>query len=173
VGTFSYWPNLDGLLFFLSHIFPLIQQEIRDVRLFIVGLNPPRHVLQLNDDRTIFVKANVPSIEHYYRQATVSVVPLRAGGGTRIKILEAFALGRPVVSTSLGSEGLDVINGKHLLIADDPHAFAKSCIDLLRTPRLCQDLIVNARELVKQNYTWDSVQSRVEHLARELLDGQT
>jgi len=169
VGTRSYWPNVDGLLYFLRQIFPLIRLEVPHARLLIVGKDPPPDIAALHDGKTVCVEGNVPSVEKYYRQATVSIVPLRVGGGTRLKILEAFAVGRPVISTGVGSEGLDVVNGEHLLVGDDPVSFARSCITLLNDPSLRSSLVARGRDLVEQRYTWESVEGRVERMAHDLL----
>ncbi len=170
LGTYGHWPNVDGLRLFLREILPIIQKEVPSLRVWIVGKDVPPEVAALHDGRTIFVAADVPSVEEYYRQATISVVPLRIGAGTRLRIPEAFALGRPVVTTSVGCEGLRVVNREHLLVADDPHAFAQSCIELLSNRQLRQHLVANARKLVQKHYTWDAVRNRVENLARGLLE---
>ena len=170
LGTLSYPPNRDGLFFFLNEIFPRIRKEVAGARLLIVGKSPPAEIAGLHDGKTIWVEGNVPSVETYYRQSTVSIVPLRMGGGTRLKILEAFAMGRPVVSTSVGCEGLRVANGEQLLISDDPIAFAASCVDLLKNPLLREGLVLRARKLVERDYTWKAVQALVENRSRELLE---
>jgi len=170
IGTLSYAPNLDGLLFFVKEIFPLIQKRVAGCRLMIVGRNPPPALSRLNDGRAILVEENVPSVEKYYRQSTVSVVPLRSGGGTRLKILESFALGRPVVSTSIGCEGLRVENGKQLLVSDDPAGFATACVDLLQNPGRRETLVAQARSLVEQHYRWESIQTLVQNLCGEFFE---
>jgi len=170
LGMLSYWPNVDGLRFFLGRIFPLVRREVPGARLLVVGKNPPPEVLGLHDGTSIFVEANVPDVEKYYRQATVSVVPLRVGGGTRVKILEAFAMGRPVVSTSLGCEGLNVVDGRHLRIADGAALFAAACTELLRNPSLRQRLATNARQLVEERYAWSSIEQRFQATIAALLE---
>jgi glycosyltransferase involved in cell wall biosynthesis len=170
LATFGHWPNVDGLRFFVDKVFPLIRQEIAGARLVVVGRDTPREVHALHDGRTIWVEGTVPSVEQYYREATVAIVPLRIGAGTRLRILEAFGLGRPVVSTSVGCEGLKAVDGEHLLIGDDPRVFANACIDLLKDSQLRERLVRSARELVERHYTWDSIHQRVHEVARELLE---
>jgi glycosyltransferase involved in cell wall biosynthesis len=169
LGTYGHWPNVDGLLFFFREVLPRIQAEIAEVRVLVVGKDMPPEISQLHDGVRVLVSADVPSIEPFYREATASVVPLRIGGGTRLKILEAFALGRPVVSTSVGCEGLEVVAGEHLLVADDPAALARSCIELLRNPALRTRLARQARALVVQRYSWESIRQRAAAMANELL----
>jgi glycosyltransferase involved in cell wall biosynthesis len=160
-----------GLRFFVAKVFPLIQEELNGARLLVVGRDTPREVQALHDGQAIFVERTVPSVEEYYQRATVAVVPLRIGAGTRLRILEAFALGRPVVSTTIGCEGLEVVDGRDLLVADEPRALADACIDLLRDPGLRERLVRAGRELVKRHYTWESVHRQVHAVARAVLGG--
>lgn len=169
VGNFAYPPNVDGLLFLVKDILPLIRRDIPDIRLLVVGRRAPDNIPEVQADPSIRVVADPPTLEPYYREATISVVSLRIGGGTRLRILEAFALGRPVVSTSVGCEGIDAADGEHLLVADTPQGMARQCVALLRDPALRQRLTVKARALVEQKYTWDSIQNRVGNAAVELL----
>jgi glycosyltransferase involved in cell wall biosynthesis len=170
LGTYGHWPNVDGLRYFVEQIFPRIRQEIDGARLMVVGRDAPQEILALHDGDSIWVEGTVPSVEEYYQQATIAIVPLRIGSGTRLKILEAFALGRPVVSTSMGCEGLEALDGEHLLVGDDPVAFARACIDLLRDPKLRDRLVHGARKLVESKYTWNSIHQRMQTVARELLE---
>jgi glycosyltransferase involved in cell wall biosynthesis len=169
VGGLAYRPNVDGLLFFVREVLPLIRREVRGVRLLVVGSGVPDEVQRLHDGDRICVYASVPTVEPYYRQATAAVVSVRIGGGTRLRILEAFALGRAVVSTSVGSEGLEAVDGEHLLLADDPHRFAASCVALLREPALRRRLVARSRQLVEQKYAWGPIEDRVKAVATELL----
>ena len=123
IGNMGYSPCVDAMLYFCREIFPLIRQAVSGVELWIVGKEPLPEVLRLNSDG-VHVTGQVEDVIPYYKQSAVCVVPLRSGGGTRLKILEAMALGRPVVSTTIGCEGLEVVDGQHLLIADKPANFA-------------------------------------------------
>jgi glycosyltransferase involved in cell wall biosynthesis len=169
LGTYGHWPNVDGLLFFLREIVPLVRAEVRELRVLVVGNDVPPDVARLHDGHGVIVSADVPSVEPYYRQATASVVPLRVAGGTRLKILEAFALGRPVVSTSVGCEGLEVADRQHLLIADEPAAFARSCVELLRDPGFRAQIATQGRALAERQYSWESIRHRAAQLATDLL----
>jgi len=105
-----------------------------------------------------------------YHKSAICVVPLRAGGGTRLKILEAMALGRPIVSTSIGCEGLDVVDGKHLLIADSPEEFAEKTALLLQNRTLYQRIVANARQLVVDHYDWDMLAERLLQVYAEITE---
>jgi sugar transferase (PEP-CTERM/EpsH1 system associated) len=162
IGNMSYAPCVDGAIWFCSQILPHIRRKLSEVEAWVVGISPPPEVVRLSGDG-VHVTGRVEDVVPYYRQSTVSVVPLRAGGGTRLKILEAMALGRPVVSTSIGCEGLDVVDGKHLLIADDPERFAEKTVRLLTDRALYQRIVAEARQLVVTRYDWDVI-------AGQLLD---
>jgi glycosyltransferase involved in cell wall biosynthesis len=156
VGKMSYSPNVDGAIFFCQEIFPLIKQRVPDAKLLIVGREPVSAVRALASD-DVTVTGYVESIIPYYQQARVSVVPLRAGGGTRLKIPESMALGRPVVSTTLGCEGLAVTHGENILIADAPADFAAQTVRLLNDEELRRRLIANGRQLVETTYDWQVI----------------
>jgi sugar transferase (PEP-CTERM/EpsH1 system associated) len=159
IGNMGYWPGIDAALYFSHNIFPRIREVIPDAALWIVGSNPAPDVMALDGAR-IHVTGRVESVIPYYEQSSVCVVPLRAGTGTRLKILEAMALGRPVVSTRVGCEGLDVTHGEHLLIADDPDDFAQHVIRLLQDDALYNRVTANAREHVMARYDWDVIVKR-------------
>lgn len=156
IGTMCYAPNVDGAIFFCKEIFPLIKQQVPDAKLLIVGSLPVDAVWALASDDVI-VTGYVESVIPYYQQSLVSVIPLRAGGGTRLKILESMALGRPVVSTTLGCEGLAVTHGENILIADTPADFAAQTIRLMNDEELKRRLILNGRRLVETTYDWEVI----------------
>jgi glycosyltransferase involved in cell wall biosynthesis len=160
IGSMSYPPCIDAALYFCNEILPLIRRAVPGVSCHIVGRDPPSEVRRLTGPGLV-VTGRVPDVVPCYRESTVCVVPLRAGGGTRLKILEAMALGRPVVSTTIGCEGLDVVHGEHLLIADTPEAFATSTVRLVTQPALARSLCANARQLVEARYSWDPIANRL------------
>jgi glycosyltransferase involved in cell wall biosynthesis len=149
----DYPPNAEAVEIFCRDILPRIAAVLPSTRLYIVGKNPPAAVRALASPR-VEVTGYVEDIIPFWRKASVLVVPLRMGGGTRIKILEAMALGRPVVSTTKGCEGLEVNHGTHLLIADDPDAFAHSVVRLCRDPVLYANVARAARALVERKYSF-------------------
>jgi sugar transferase (PEP-CTERM/EpsH1 system associated) len=169
VGSMENEPNADAAKYFCNQIFPYIKENIPECTLTIVGKNPPVEILQLDVDPRITVKANVIDVKPYYKKNLVSVVPLRSGGGTRLKILESMALGTPVVSTSIGCEGLEAKNGRHILIADDVQDFANKTCTLMTSPALWRDISQSGRELVEEKYDWAGITKRLESIYEEVL----
>jgi len=153
VGLMSYPPNEEAAVYFCEQIFPRIRAARPDARVTIVGRRPTARVERLGRLPGVTVAGMVPSIGHCYEEAGVAVVPLLNGSGTRIKILEAMAHRTPVVSTTIGCEGLDVAHGAHLLIADEPAAFAERCLALVEDPAMGSGLIERAYELVNERYS--------------------
>ena len=166
----GYPPNIDAALYFSKEIFPLIQQKNNPTELWVVGRDPSPEVLALANDN-IHVTGRVEKVLPYYQKTSICVVSLRAGGGTRLKILEAMALGRPVVSTTIGCEGLEVVDEKNILIADTPAEFAEKTSRLLRDKELYQHLATNGRKLVETHYSWDPIADRLMKLYEEMIAG--
>ena len=160
VGTMNYRPNEDAALYFATAIFPQIRAALnKEVEFYIVGRYPHDRVKALNTPGVITVTGGVDDVEPYYRDADLVVVPIRFGGGTRIKILEALAYARPVISTPLGAEGLDLSNGKEIIIADDETSLARHCVELLQSPERMRALAIAGRLKVEKRYSYDAVQS--------------
>jgi len=174
VGTFTFLPNEDAILHFYSHILPLIRQNCSiPIRLRIVGAYPKPCITDLAaNDPSVEVFANVPDLEPYYAEADLAVVPLRAGSGTRIKILEAFSFHRPVVSTSIGCEGLGVTDGRQLLIADQPEAFANACRRLIQDRELRTQIAECANAWVLANHSIANMQAVLHSVYQPLLESQ-
>ena len=163
-GMMSYLPNQDAIFFFVEKIFPRIREAIPNAHLTVVGRNTPEKVIRLGKRPGITIAGYMPLMEPYYDQAAVVVVPLLNGGGTRIKILEAFSYERPVVSTSIGAEGLDVANGENILIADDPREFAGRCVELLVDPLKRKAIALSAYKLVKEKYDIPAFHKRMDEV---------
>jgi polysaccharide biosynthesis protein PslH len=158
VATMFWPPNVDGVCWFGREVYPHIQRQQPDAPFYIVGAKPARAVRELAArQQGVIVTGYVPDLTPYQRQTAAFVVPLRSGSGMRVKILEAFARGLPVVSTTIGYEGIDALPDEHLLVADEPLAFADAVLALLRDRRLGQRLAASARELVEQRYDWRAV----------------
>ncbi len=168
IGNFEHSPNVEGMAFFLARVFPLIRASAPEVRLLVVGPDPHRLVQGMAQDPSVIVTGLVEDTRPYMEKCSVFVAPILAGSGTRLKILEAMSSGIPVVSTTIGAEGLETTAGTHLLIADDPVGFAKRVVTLLRQPDLRQRLRAKARSLVEERYDWEIVGGRLERLYGEL-----
>lgn len=157
-GSMDWLPNEDAIVYFCEEIFPIIRQKALEVRLLVVGRQPTQRLQALAASHPeIRVTGTVPDIRPYVRDASVYVVPLRIGGGTRIKIFEAMAMGKAVVSTSLGAEGLPVTNGQDIILADAPEVFAAAVLRLLANPEEQERIGKAARQLVERQYSWSAV----------------
>lgn len=166
-GSMDWLPNEDAVVFFCREILPLIRAEEPDVTLSIVGRAPTPAVRRLAADAGILVTGRVDDVRPYVRDAAVYVVPLRIGGGTRLKIFEAMAMAKAVVSTAVGAEGLPVTPGEHLLLAEEPRAFARAVVRLMRDLERRRSIEQAARALVVERYDWSAVAT---HLERALID---
>jgi glycosyltransferase involved in cell wall biosynthesis len=157
VGALGYFPNADGIIFFCRDILPEIGQRIgRTPTLRVISHAFPRQLLQLNIPGVSMV-SGVAALGPHYASARIAIAPLRAGSGTRLKILEAFSYRTPVVSTRLGAEGIDAIDGRHLLIRDQPKEFAAACQRLLEQPELGRAIADEAFRLVQSAYSFAAI----------------
>ncbi len=168
-GTMDFRPNVDAVLWFAQRVLPRIQAEVPDVRFVVVGQRPHRRLDPLRDDPAVTLTGWVEKVQPHIARATVYVAPLRVGGGTRLKLLEAMAMERPVVATRLGAEGYPVSDGQELLLADTPVEFAEAVVSLLGAPDRRAALGRRARLFVEQRYDWGVIVPQVEHVYAELL----
>lgn len=166
-GTLDYVPNVDAAQWFTRAVLPLLQQSVPNVQLRLVGTPSPA-VKRLHDPPAVTVVGRVGAMEDELAKADLSVVPLRYGGGTRLKILEAFAHRLPVVSTTAGAEGLDVEAGTHLLVADDAEAFAQACWRALTDSALRRSMVDAAEQRYLERYEGAVARDLVRRLAREV-----
>ena len=157
VGGMGWFPNRDAIEYFLNDIWPRLVKRGLNLKLLLIGSKPPAVLKKTVRQERIEATGYVPDVRPYLYTSDVYVVPIRVGGGTRIKILDAFAAGIPVVSTSIGCEGLRVQDGRHLMIRDDPEDFAEAVIHLAENVELRQALASNARKLVEEQYSWRKV----------------
>jgi glycosyltransferase involved in cell wall biosynthesis len=157
-GSMDWMPNEDGILWFVDEILPRIHERRPEATLTVVGRNPPPRIAALaGRDPRLRVTGTVPDVRPYLERASVFVVPLRVGGGTRLKVYEALAMERALVSTTIGAEGLPVTDGRHLLLADEPAAFARAVLGLLDDPARCRVLGADGAAFVRQHFGWDRV----------------
>jgi glycosyltransferase involved in cell wall biosynthesis len=173
MGTLHYPPNADGVRWFAKDVFPLVRQRVPQATLTIVGKNPPPDFLQLQEQHPgeITVTGYVPDLTPYMEKAAIMVVAVRAGGGMRVRILEAFARGMPVVTTTVGLEGIDARPGEEVLVADSPADFADAVTRLLRDQDLQAELGVKGRYLAEQRYDWQVVLGKMEEIYLEIASG--
>lgn len=163
-GTMDFRPNVDAVLWFAEKVLPRLQKEMRDVHFLVVGQRPHRRLEGLRSNPAVTLTGWVEDTRPYIARATVYVAPLRIGGGTRLKLLEAMAMGKPVVATTLGAEGYPFTHRRELLLADTPADFASAVIRLLRSPELRLELGQAAREFVERHYDWRSIVPLVEQV---------
>ena len=156
LGTLHYPPNADGIRWFSSEVFPLVQAQAPEATLTIVGKNPPSDIQSLaaNSDGAINVTGYSPDLTPYLEAAAVMVVPVRAGGGMRVRILEGFARGMPMVTTTLGLEGIEAAPNQDILVADTPTQFALQVVRLLENEQLRESLSRSGRRLAERKYDW-------------------
>jgi polysaccharide biosynthesis protein PslH len=167
-GSMDWMPNEDGVAYFVEKILPLIRLEIPEAAFWAVGRRPPRRLQALASD-SVVVTGAVEDIRPYLAKAALCVVPLRSGSGTRIKIFEAMAMGKAVVSTSMGAEGLPVRHGENIILADDPADFARQVVDLLHDPPRRRQLGHAARQLVEESYGWPAVAAYFDNIMQAAL----
>jgi len=174
---FSGWlgtrANDDGVRFLVNEIWPLILRRYPEMRLLIVGGGASGDLKQaLQGVRQVEVSGQVPDVRPYFKQASIALVPLRIGSGTRLKILEAMSQGSPVVSTRKGAEGIEVLDGDNILLADDPEKFAQAVSRLLADRALFDRMRATARKFVEERYDWDVVGEAANRSIRELVGGK-
>ena len=170
MATMMWPPNVDGVMWFANEIWPLVQPSAPDSRFFVVGQRPVAEVRALPaQNPTIQVTGYVPETTPYIAQAACLVVPLRSGGGMRVKILEALARGIPIVSTTIGYEGIDLIPGEHLLVADTPAAFAAAVTKLIDNPAFGAQLAAAGRRRVEERYDWRAVCPAMDQVYQQIV----
>lgn len=171
VGSLDWLPNIDGLEWFSGEIWPRIKADVPNARFRVVGRRPSSELKEtLNSLKGVEVFPDVPDIRPYLGEAAVVVVPLRVGSGTRLKIYEALAADRAVVSTTVGAEGLPLRHGEHILLADTPDEFARSVIHLLGNAARRRDLASSGSRYVRENFGWDKVSEKFVDLCRRAVD---
>jgi glycosyltransferase involved in cell wall biosynthesis len=168
-GAINYYPNQDGILFFLQEVWPRIEKTHPRARLKIVGHKPPPAILAARGPR-VEITGFVEDLRPHLSAAAALIVPLRIGSGTRLKIVEGMAMAKACVSTTLGAEGLDVAHERELLIADDAAGFAAQVGRLLDDPQLASRLGAAARSLVQGRYGWEAAAVELERFYQRLVE---
>ena len=170
-GSMDWLPNEDGMQYFVRDILPRIRQVEPDATLSIIGRAPTPSVKRLADEPGIEVTGRVDDVRPHIAAGAVYIVPLRIGGGTRLKIFEAMGMGKAVVSTTVGAEGLPVTPGQNILIADEPARFAQSVVHMIRDVDARRRIEADARRMVVQQYDWSAVAQDFEEALRRVVSG--
>jgi polysaccharide biosynthesis protein PslH len=157
-GRLDQYSNRDAIRYFTTEVWPRVRQRFPDATLDILGANPAEDLVELaRQDRTISVHGFVPDVRPFFEQAALAVCPIRDGGGTRVKILDNLSMGKPIVSTTIGIEGIDVTPGRDLLIADSPEVFEAQIARIFEDEALRASLATNARKFAEAKYSWDGI----------------
>jgi glycosyltransferase involved in cell wall biosynthesis len=160
-GAMDYSPNSSGLGWYFRECDSLVRQHVPLRRILVVGKNPGEEVRRYGEIPGVTVTGEVPDVRPYYQRAWVQMVPLLIGGGTRLKIVESLCLGTPVVSTTIGAQGLDLSHGEHLLLRDEPADFANGLVATLTDASLRRRLASAGRGRVLERYTWRQLGSEL------------
>jgi glycosyltransferase involved in cell wall biosynthesis len=169
LGTMFWPPNIHGVFWFARKVLPLIHERVPEARFVVVGKDPPPEVQALAADPRIQITGYVVDLDPYLAEADAFIVPLHAGSGMRVKILDAWLWGLPIVSTPIGAEGIEYQDGKNILIAGDPQTFAQACLRLLTDTALGSRLRTDGRAWVESHYSWEAVYRRVDQVYARLL----
>ena len=170
LGNYLHYPNADAVLYFYNEIWPKLVSLVPDIKLYIVGQGPSHEIKNLGMDNRIVVTGKVDDVTPYLKKGRVFICPVRLGGGFRGKILEAMAVGRPVVSTSLGAEGIPAVNRENIIIADNEEDFARGISNLLNDEALFQKISRNARQLVEEKYAWEKGVEILEGVLEKMIE---
>lgn len=170
-GNMDYAPNVDAVTYFAQEIFPLILEQVPAARFVIAGQRPVKKVTQLASDR-IEVTGFVPELKHVYARAAVLVAPLRFGAGTQNKVLEAMAMGVPVVSRDIGFNGLGIKSGEGAILAMDARSFANECIALLGSESMRRQVGLAGSQVVAERFDWDKVAQRLEAFLKQAIESR-
>lgn len=164
LGTMYWPPNVDAVVWFARHVLPAVRAEVPDTELVVVGARPPRAIRALDGRGGVRVIGYQADVEPWLASSAAMVVPLRAAAGMRVKILTALASGLPVVATSIGAEGIDLVPGRDALISDEPEELARRVVELLRDPGRREELARNGRRRVEALYDVRAVAERIDSL---------
>lgn len=167
-GAMDYFPNIDAVLYFHEQVFPLVKKCRPSAKFIVGGMNPSSRINALRSEDT-FVTGYVPDMREYLGRAAVCVVPLRIAKGVQNKILEAMAMGVPVVSTTAANEGIHAVNQRDILIADDPESFAEAVTKVLENARLAKNLALHARAFVEKHFSWKQNLGKVDQAIRAAM----
>ena len=170
LGSMDWMPNIDGIIEFVRTTYPKIKSQCPGVKLTIIGRNPTAAILALQGaDASIQVTGTVDDVRPYMSRAAVSIVPLRVGGGTRIKIFEAMAMGIPVVSSTIGAEGLPVLDGTNIFVADGAETFAQRVVTLLQDSSMARSMGNAGKRMVGEKFSWHTAVSQFDRMCTQAV----
>jgi glycosyltransferase involved in cell wall biosynthesis len=169
LGTLHYPPNADGIRWFIEQVYPKVREINPEANLTIIGKNPPPDFIRFAEQNSehVSVTGYVPDLEPFLKDAAVLVIPVRAGGGMRVRILEGLAYGEAIVTTTIGLEGIDAESGKEVIVADSPEDFTEAVLELLGNYKLRNEIAKNGRDLVERKYDWQVVLQRITEIYQE------
>lgn len=170
VSDMSGHTTIENVLFFYNEIYPYIQKEIPNTKIYLVGRNPAKEISDLASDSNVIVTGTVDDVRPYVAKASIFIAPMIMGTGIKNKVLEAMAMGKAVVTTTIGSQGIDGVSGKDFLVTDDPIKFAKFTVQLLKDKTLRESLGANARTLIKNSYTWEVSAEKLNKLFYSIIE---
>ena len=168
IGSMNWSPNVEGIEWFLDEIWPLIHEAHPDLQFTVAGHGMPENLLNRKEENVVFM-GTVPDANEFMLDHDMMIVPLLSGSGVRVKIVEAMALGRVVITTSVGAEGLDVVNGKHLFIADTPEEFLAVIDKCIQTPDLCSIISENARDFISMHHNNELITDKLLDFYNQIL----
>lgn len=169
VGDMSYTPNEEAMIYFCYKILPLVEKIYSQIKLYIVGRNVTNKVKKVvGNKKNIIITGFVEDVRIFISKATVFICPLKIGTGIKNKLLEAMAMGKPIVSSSIGVEGINVISGKNIMVADEPKEFADAVIKLLENRNIRNTMGINARKVVEKDHNWESLAMKIDEIYHEL-----
>ena len=172
-GGMNMFANRDGVDWFLESVWPLVKARVPEVRFVAIGQRPSQRLLETAArDDAVEAPGFVADVRPAVARAAVYIVPLRVGGGTRLKVFDAMAQGKAIVSTTLGAEGIDVQDGEHLMLADDAESFAERIVDLLQRPELRRRLGEAARARVEEQYSWTMLADRLARVYTRVIENR-
>lgn len=169
-GSMDWRPNQDAVHYFVKEIFPILKQARPNLKVTFVGREPPKHIWNLNRIEGISVTGTVDDVRPYIAKAAIYIAPLRIGGGSRLKILEAMAMKKPVISTTIGADGLLVEDGKNIILADDNSKFAEQIIWLMENQNMMQKLAENGYSLVNEKYRWQKLSEKYNSYIKTIVE---
>jgi glycosyltransferase involved in cell wall biosynthesis len=172
IGDLGWYPNLDGLRWFIENVFPLVVKKIPEVKLFVYGKNSNKLKISTSLNNNVIIKGFVNDLINELKDKEIGIVPLRIGSGIRIKILELMAQGHCLISTSIGCEGIDADNGKNIFIADSENSFAEKILYLFEKDNIIRNVGLNASNFIKENFLWKDIIKEFEEVYYNLIENK-